>query len=53
MSEQTNRSSLVSLRERVKSPPAQAIVDSYFAPSVAAGCAFSLNRKPASIRRMP
>lgn len=27
----------VSLRERVKSPPAKALVDAYFAPSVAAG----------------
>lgn len=28
---------VVSLRERVKSPPAQAMVDSYFVPAVAAG----------------
>ncbi len=28
---------VVSLRERVKSPPAQTMVDSYFAPAVAAG----------------
>ena len=31
---------VVSLRERVKSPPAQAMVDSYFAPAIAAGIRF-------------
>ena len=30
----------VSIRERVKSPPAKALVDAYFAPSVAAGIRF-------------
>jgi argininosuccinate lyase len=48
MSEQTTRSSQeassqVSIRERVKSPPAPAIVDSYFAPSVAAGMRFQFD----------
>lgn len=31
---------VVSLRERVKSPPAQAMVESYFAPAIAAGIRF-------------
>jgi argininosuccinate lyase len=36
----TNSSSSVSLRERVKAPPARALVDSYFAPALAAGIRF-------------
>ncbi|WP_085585725.1 argininosuccinate lyase [Thalassospira mesophila] len=37
MSKEQPASPVVSIRERVKSPPAQAMVDSYFRPSVEAG----------------
>ena len=40
MSEEQPAAPVVSLRERVKSPPAQAMVDSYFGPAVAAGIRF-------------
>lgn len=40
MDPSTAVSAAVSLRERVKSPPAQALVDSYYAPAVAAGIRF-------------
>ncbi|MEZ2131013.1 MULTISPECIES: argininosuccinate lyase [unclassified Sinorhizobium] len=40
MSQEQPAAPVVSLRERVKSPPAQAMVDSYFGPAVAAGIRF-------------
>jgi len=40
MSQEHPAAPVVSLRERVKSPPAQAMVDSYFGPAVAAGIRF-------------
>lgn len=40
MSDEQPAAPVVSLRERVKSPPAQAMVDSYFGPAVAAGIRF-------------
>lgn len=40
MAENHAAAPIVSLRERVKSPPAQVMVDSYFGPAVAAGIRF-------------
>jgi argininosuccinate lyase len=40
MSQEHPATPVVSLRERVKSPPAQAMIDSYFGPAVAAGIRF-------------
>lgn len=40
MAENNSGPSVVSLRERVKAPPAQVMVDSYFGPAVAAGIRF-------------
>ncbi|MGL4966188.1 MAG: argininosuccinate lyase [Inquilinus sp.] len=40
MSQELTGTPVVSLRERVKSPPAQALIDSYYAPAVAAGIRF-------------
>jgi argininosuccinate lyase len=40
MAENNAGPSVVSLRERVKAPPAQIMVDSYFGPAVAAGIRF-------------
>lgn len=35
----------VSLRERVKAPPAQSLVDAYFAPSVEAGIRYQFEHE--------